>query len=58
MRDGSISLSEDDFNKAFEEEPILFDVVVNSIASSNNSLVSASQSSSVLIPTAEHTISM
>ena len=52
MRDGSISLSEDDFNKAFEEEPILFDVVVNSIASSNNSLVSASQSSSVLIPTA------
>ena len=52
MRDGSISLSEDDFNRAFEEEPILFDVVVNSIASSNNSLVSASQSSSVLIPTA------
>lgn len=52
MRDGSISLSEDDFNKAFEEEPILFDVVVNSIASSNNSLVSASQSSSVLIPAA------
>ena len=52
MRDGSISLSEDDFNKAFEEEPILFDVVVNSIASSDNSLVSASQSSSVLIPTA------
>ena len=30
----------------------MFDVVVNSIASSNNSLVSASQSSSVLIPTA------
>ncbi len=52
MRDGSISLSEDDFNRAFEEEPILFDVVVNSIASSNNSLVSASQSSSVLIPKA------
>ena len=51
MRDGSISISESDFNKAFEREPILFDVVVNSIASSDNPLVSASQSSSVLIPT-------
>ncbi len=52
MRDGSISLSEADFNKAFEKEPILFDVVVNSMATSDNALVSASQSSSVLIPTA------
>ena len=52
MRDGSISLSEDDFNKAFEKEPILFDVIVNSMATSDNALVSASQSSSVLIPKA------
>ena len=28
MRDGSISLSEEDFNKAFAKEPILFDVIV------------------------------
>ena len=52
MRDGSISLTEDDFNKAFEKEPILFDVVVNSMATSDNALVSASQTSSVLIPKA------
>ncbi len=52
MRDGSISLSEDDFNKAFEKEPILFDVIVNSMATSDNALVSVSQSSSVLIPKA------
>ena len=31
-RDGSLSLSENDFNKAFEREPILFDVMLNSIA--------------------------
>ena len=52
MRDGSISLAEADFNKAFEREPILFDIVVNSMATSDNALVSASQSSSVLIPKA------
>lgn len=52
MRDGSISLSEADFNKAFEKEPILFDVVVNSMATSDNPLVIASQTSSVLIPKA------
>ena len=50
MRDGSISLTEDDFNKAFEKEPILFDVVVNSMTSERSSL--ASQTSSVLIPKA------
>ena len=50
MRDGSISISEADFNKAFEAEPILFDTVVNSLASSDNALVSASHTSSVLIP--------
>ncbi len=52
MRDGSISLTESDFNKAFEKEPILFDVIVNSMATSDNPLVSASQTSSVLIPKA------
>ena len=52
MRDGSISLSESDFNKAFEKEPILFDVVVNSMATSDNALVAASQTSSILIPNA------
>jgi len=52
MRDGSISLSESDFNKAFEKEPILFDVIVNSMATSDNALVAASQTSSILIPKA------
>ena len=52
MRDGSISLSESDFKKAFENEPILFDIVVNSMATSDNPLVVASQTSSVLIPKA------
>ena len=52
MRDGSISLSETDFKKAFEQEPILFDIVVNSMATSDNPLVVASQTSSVLIPKA------
>ncbi len=52
MRDGSISLSEADFNKAFEKEPILFDVIVNSMATSDNALVTASHTSSVLIPKA------
>ena len=52
MRDGSLSLSEDDFNEAFEREPILFDVIVNSMATSDNPMVSASHTSSVLIPKA------
>ena len=52
MRDGSISLSETDFNKAFEKEPILFDIVVNSMATSDNPLVVASQTSSILTPKA------
>jgi len=52
MRDGTISLNETDFNKAFEKEPILFDVVVNSMATSDNALVAASHTSSVLIPKA------
>ena len=52
MRDGTISVNESDFNKAFEKEPILFDVIVNSMATSDNALVSASQTSTVLIPKA------
>ena len=52
MRDGTISINETDFNKAFEKEPILFDVVVNSMATSDNALVAASHTSSVLIPKA------
>ena len=50
MRDGSISLSESDFKKAFEREPILFDVMVNSIARSSNPLVSVSHTSDILQP--------
>ena len=52
MRDGTISVNESDFNKAFEKEPILFDVIVNSMATSDNALVTASQTSTVLIPKA------
>ena len=46
MRDGSISLSESDFKKAFEKEPILFDVIVNSMATSDNAMVNVSHTSS------------
>ena len=52
MRDGSISLSESDFKKAFEKEPILFDVIVNSMATSDNAMVNVSHTSSVLQPKA------
>ena len=52
MRDGSISVNESDFNKAFEKEPILFDVIVNSMATSDNALVAASQTSTILVPKA------
>ena len=52
MRDGTISVNESDFNKAFEKEPILFDVIVNSMATSDNALVAASKTSTVLIPKA------
>ena len=52
MRDGSISLSED-FNKAFEKEPILFEHCCKfSMTISDNPLVVASQTSSILIPKA------
>ena len=42
MRDGSI-ISESDFKKAFEKEPILFDVIVNSMATSDNAMANVSQ---------------
>ena len=49
-RDGSISLTEADFKKAFEREPILFDVMLNSIARSDNPLVQVSHESDILQP--------
>ena len=49
-RDGSLSLTEDNFKKNFEREPILFDVMVNSIARSSNPLVSVSHTSDILQP--------
>ena len=49
-RDGSLSLSENDFNKAFANEPILFDVMINSLARSNNPSVKVSHTSTVLQP--------
>jgi flagellar hook-associated protein 2 len=49
-RDGSLSLSEDDFKENFSREPILFDVMVNSLARTNNPLVTASHTSDILQP--------
>ena len=49
-RDGSISISESDFKKAFEREPILFDVMINSIGSSDNSSIRVYNDSDVLRP--------
>jgi flagellar hook-associated protein 2 len=49
-RDGSISLSESDFKKAFDREPILFDVLLNSVASSDNPMMKVSHESEILQP--------
>ena len=49
-RDGSLSLTEDNFKKKFKREPILFDVMVNSIARSSNPLVSVTHTSDILQP--------
>jgi flagellar hook-associated protein 2 len=49
-RDGSISISEADFKKAFEREPMLFDVMINSIGRSDNSDVIVTSDSQVLKP--------
>ena len=49
-RDGSISISEADFKKAFEREPMLFDVMINSIGRSDNSDIIVTSDSQVLKP--------
>jgi flagellar hook-associated protein 2 len=49
-RDGSISLSEADFKKAFEREPMLFDVMINSIGRSDNPSVRVYSDSTILKP--------
>ena len=49
-RDGSLSLSESDFQKAFAREPVLFDVMVNSLARSSNPSVEVTSPSKVLSP--------
>jgi flagellar hook-associated protein 2 len=49
-RDGSLSVSEADFKKKFEAEPILFDVMMNSLGTSDNPLVKVSHDSTVLQP--------
>jgi flagellar hook-associated protein 2 len=49
-RDGSLSLTEEDFRDNFAREPILFDVMVNSIARSSNASVTASHTSTILQP--------
>ena len=49
-RDGSLSLTEDDFKENFSREPILFDVMVNSLARSSNPLVTVSHTSDILQP--------
>ncbi len=50
-RDGSISLSETDFKAKFTAEPILYDVMMNSLGTSDNPLVKVSHTSTVLQPT-------
>ena len=49
-RDGSISISEADFKEAFEREPMLFDVMINSIGRSDNPDVIVTSDSQVLKP--------
>ena len=49
-RDGSLSLAEADFQKAFAREPLLFDVMVNSLARSSNPSVEVTSPSTVLSP--------
>ena len=49
-RDGSLSLSETDFQKAFAREPILFDVMVNSLAKSSNPSVEVTSPSTIVSP--------
>jgi flagellar hook-associated protein 2 len=49
-RDGSLSISESDFKKAFEREPLLFDVMINSIGRSDNPSVRVYNDSEYLRP--------
>ena len=49
-RDGSLSISESDFKKAFEREPMLFDVMINSIGRSDNPSVRVYNDSEYLRP--------
>ncbi len=49
-RDGSLSISEGDFKKAFQREPMLFDVMMNSIGRSDNPSVRVYNDSDVLKP--------
>ena len=49
-RDGSLSLNQVDFEKAFTNEPILFDVMINSIARSSNPAVTVEHNSTVFQP--------
>ena len=49
-RDGSISINEADFKKKFAAEPILFDVMMNSLGSSDNAMVKVTHESDVLQP--------
>ena len=49
-RDGSISISESEFKKAFQREPMLFDVMINSIGRSDNSAIIVSSDSDILKP--------
>ena len=49
-RDGSLSINQVDFEKAFTNEPILFDVMINSIARSSNPAVTVDHTSTVFQP--------
>ena len=49
-RDGSLSISEGDFKKAFRRDPMLFDVMMNSIGRSDNPSVRVYNDSDVLKP--------
>ena len=49
-RDGSLSIEENDFKKKFAAEPILFDVMMNSLGTSSNPLVKVSHDSTILQP--------
>ena len=49
-RDGSLSISEGDFKKAFQRDPMLFDVMMNSIGRSDNPSVRVYNDSDVLKP--------